>query len=110
MPEVSCSKREQSMFFNHLAHILRGVTVSPSIPTAVGVNDLHPISGFERNHGMDAVRLLIDSRCWPPENIVTQAKLEMSGLVRAAGNILLQINNLGKQCETQCVCFTPVCF
>ena len=46
---------------------------------------------FERNHGMD---------------IVTQAKLEMSALVHAASNILLRLNNLGKQCETQCVLHT----
>ena len=106
MPEVSCSKREQSMFFNHLVHISRGVTVGASIPAAVGLNELPLISEFERNHGMDAVRLVIDSGCWPPENVVTQAKLEMSALVRAAGNILLQVNNLGKQCETQCVFHT----
>ena len=59
MPEVSCSKWEQSMFFNHLAHILRGVTVSASIPTAVGLNDLPPISEFERNHGCNGCCLFV---------------------------------------------------
>ena len=38
--------------------------------------------GKERkNHGMDAVRLSIDSGCWPPEDIVIQAKLGICALV-----------------------------
>ena len=93
------------MLFNHLAHIWRD---SASIHTAVELDDLTPISEFEQNHGMDAVRLSIDSGCWPPEDIVIQAKLRMSALVDAAGNTLLRLNNLGKQYETQCVLHTAL--
>ena len=55
------TRNEQSMFFNHLAHILQGETVSASIPTAMGLDDLPPISEFERNHEMDTVCFSIDS-------------------------------------------------
>ena len=55
---------------------------------------------------MDAVRLSIDSGCWPPEDIVIQAKVGMSALVDAGNNILLRLNNLGKQYETRCVLHT----
>ena len=57
------------------------MTVSASIHTAVELDDLTPISEFEQNHGMDAVRLSIDSGCWLPEDIVIQTKLGMSALV-----------------------------
>ena len=33
----------------------------------IAVDDLTLISEFEQNHGMDTVRLSIDSDCWPPE-------------------------------------------
>ena len=102
MPALSCTQRERCMYFNHLAHISRGVTVSESIPMAVGVNSLPPSSEFERNYGMEVVRHSIDSGCWPPEDVVAQANMEMTALIHAAGNILLQLNNLSKQCETQC--------
>ena len=36
---------------------------------------------LNKNHGMDAVRLSIDSGCWPAEDIIIQAKLGMSALV-----------------------------
>ena len=49
-PELNCP-----------ADILQGETVSASIPTAMRLHDLPPISNFERNHGMDTVRLSIDS-------------------------------------------------
>ena len=44
-----------------LTLLTSGVTVSASIHTAVELDDLTPISEFERNHGMDAVHLSIDS-------------------------------------------------
>ena len=49
-PELNCP-----------ADILQGETVSASIPTAMGLDDLPPISEFEWNHGIDAVHLSIDS-------------------------------------------------
>ena len=56
IPELNCPQREQTCFFL----ITSGVTVSASIHTAVELDDLTPISEFEQNHGMDAVRLSID--------------------------------------------------
>ena len=36
---------------------------------------------LNKNHGMDAVRLSIDSGCWPPEDIVIKDKLGICPLV-----------------------------
>ena len=57
------------------------MTISASIHTAVELDDLTPISEFEQNHGIDTVRLSIDSGCWLSEDIVIQTKLGMSALV-----------------------------
>ena len=99
LDQLNCPQREQTCFLITL--LTSGVTVSASIHTAVELDDLTLISEFEQNHGMDTVCLSIDSDCWPPEDIVEQAKLGMSALVNAAGNILLQLNNLRKQYETR---------
>ena len=96
---IELSSTGTNMLFNHLAHIWRDRQCIHSI--AVELDDLTLISEFEQNHGMDTVCLSIDSDCWPPEDIVEQAKLGMSALVNAAGNILLQLNNLRKQYETR---------
>ena len=104
--ELNCPQRQQKCFLITL--LTSGITVSVSIPTAVELDNLTPISKFEQNHGMDAVHLSIDSGCWPPEDIIIQAKLRMSAPVDAAGNTLLQLNNLGKQYETQCVLHTAL--
>ena len=60
--ELNCPQREQTYFLITL--LTSGVTVSASIYTAVELDDLTPISEFEQNHGMDTVRLSIDSGCW----------------------------------------------
>ena len=64
------------------------MTVSASIPAAVGVNSLLPSNKFEHNYGMEVVRQCTDLRCWPPEDIVAQANTETSALVHGARNIL----------------------
>ena len=48
---------------------------------------------------MEVVRQSIDLECWPPEDVVAQANMEMSALLHAARNILFQLR---KQCETKC--------
>ena len=55
---------------------------------------------------MEVVHHTIDSGRWPPEYVVAQANMEMSALVHVARNVLLQLNNLGKQCETHCALHT----
>ena len=104
IPELNCPQQEQTCSLITL--LTSGVTVSVSIYTAVELDDLTPNSEFEQNHGMNPVHLSIDSGCWPLEDIVIQAKLGMSALVDAANNILLRLNNLGKQYETRCVLHT----
>ena len=90
-------------FFDHLAHILPGATVSASIPAAVGVNSPPLSNEFERNYVMEVVLQSTDLGCWPPEDVVAQANMETSALVHAVRNILFQ---LSKQCETQCALHT----
>ena len=64
------------------------MTVSASIPAAVGVNSLPSSNEFERNYGMKIVCQSTDLGCWPPEDVVAQANTEMSALVYAAMNSL----------------------
>ena len=79
------------------------MTVSVSIPAAVEVNSLPPSNEFHRNYGMEVVRQSTDLGCWPPEDVVPQANMEMSALVHAVRNILFLVS---KQCETQCALHT----
>ena len=75
IPELYLPQRERCIFFDHLAHILRGMAVSASISAAVGVNSLPPSNEFERNYGMEVVRQSTDLRCWPSEDDVAQGNM-----------------------------------